>query len=863
MPPIWRLALNILAGRRGRTAFLIGATVLSTSLVMAVACALGSAHASLEYGLARFIGSADARIIHPAGGRFGAELLEEIRAWPEVEVAAGRFGASITLVRADREVDPTHGRPRRVTPNALGVVFPLEEQVRRLEIDAGSRPETADGIVIDPLTAEALRAGVGDALEILRIGEPPVPIRVTGIFRRQKLGSLQRPLVYMDRAAVGEVTGHRGELTSIYVVLADGADPEAFCAERAGAIPEALTLEPAERVRTGMDQRVRANRLALTIASVLTFLCAGFIILTGLTTGVTEREREMALLRALGARRMQLFGSQMLVGAVYGIVGALLGIPLGALLARALVAMYSEFLPAGFSILPMGVVLSATGALAAGMLGALYPAIVVSRVPPLRAIARQARPVRAGPVLACTGVALGLIAFQVALGTIGDRDAWFWMYAGLGLPALFIGWFLLGVPALFIVTYVLAPVLACVLRLPADMFRRSALATPFRHGLVCGALMVGPALLVDAYSGGVAFQKDWLERVRFADGFASRRSGIPPDQQAAIANLPCVDEVCPIGYLPARLVSGAVFGVDALGPRNVVCVGFDPERFFSMNAIEWIQGDPATAIPRIASGDGLIVAERFLVARDIGVGDRITLGVGRVVQEFEIVGVVAAGGLELATQLFGVRSQYMEVAMSCVFLDHETVGRLWDNRDAYLLQVNLNDSVSDEEATLAINEAVPGVNFQSGRWVADTVNELAGTLMRMQSTVAFAALLLASLAVGNVVAANVRSRRFEYGVLRAVGMPRGGLVRLVLGEVALLAITGALIGTCFGLHLAWMDARLMRELAGIAITPAVPPIPIAIGWITVVVVTIGVALPSTISLVRKGPGPMLAAGRNE
>jgi putative ABC transport system permease protein len=861
MQPSWRLALNALAGRRLRTVLMAGAVATATSLVVAVSCATASAQSGFESSLVRFIGASDCRIIHPGNGRFDAALLETVRGWPEVRLATGRLVGSLTLQHADGRIDPETGRPRRVSPRAVGIDFDREEPFRPIALTAGRVPRERDEILIDPLTAEALETGVGDTLEVFRAG-PPIRLHVAGIYERRKLAALQHRRIYVARGLLAELMDRVGTLTSIQIILREGEEVEPFCARHLAALPESVTLEPAEMVRTGFDQRVSMNRLALTVISVLTFLCAAFIILVGLTTGVTEREREMGLLRCLGATRRQVFGSQVLVGGYFGVMGGLLGAPLGLALTQTLAWIYPDYLPDGVKVDRFGLGLALGGAVAAGLAGALYPAVVASRVTPLRAMTAAARAARPRQVVACGLLGLALVGVQLALYALPDDEDRFWAYVWVGLPVLFVGWFLLAVPTLLAVTATLVRPLSRALRLPPDMLRGSMLATPLRHGFTAGALMVGMAVLVDTWATGVSIQDDWLARIRFPDGFAMRVTGISPDAQQRIADLPFVDEVCPIGYLPARLVGRQVFGVKGLAPANVVCIAFDPHRFFRMNAVEWAQGDPERAIARLVAGDGAIVAEAFLVAKDVGVGERITLGVGRVTREFEIVGVVSAAGLDLATQLFGIRSQYTEFAVSCVFVDWSTVVEVFDSTNAYILQVNLNDEVDEEEATQRIMEAAPGVSFFSGRWIVETIDEMADALLIVNSTVAFAALLLAALAVGHVISAGIQGRRYEFGVLRSVGAGRGTLVRVILAESALLAVTGALVGTLFGFHLAWIDVTNVRNLAGVPLEVAWPGMPMVAGWVVHVTVTVGAAVPAALGVARGRPSRMLAVGRN-
>ena len=281
-----------------------------------------------------------------------------------------------------------------------------------------------------------------------------------------------------------------------------------------------------------------------------------------------------------------------------------------------------------------------------------------------------------------------------------------------------------------------------------------------------------------------------------------------------------------------------------------------------MNSIDWVQGDPEAAIPRLEEGDAILVADRFLVARGVGLGDRITLGEGRVQKEFEIVGVVSAAGLDIATYLFGIRSAYMEVAISAVFMDFDAAADLFDNRIARLLQVNLNDEVTDREAERQVLTAAPGVIFFSARWIRDTIEEISDSVLALNSAASFLALLLACLAVGTIIIANIRNRRFEYGVLRAVGGHRGLLLRLILAEAMFIGLAGALVGAMMGIHFAALDVMFLRDLGGLPITLQVPPRPILLAGAVLLGMTLLAAAPGAIGLLRQTPSALIAAGRN-
>ncbi len=860
MLPSWRLARTSLAGKPGRLALMIGAVALACALVVAVSCAVASVQASLEQGITHFLGAADARLIHQFNGRFDSALLEKVRSWPEVNRATGRLFDSITLVRADGGVN-NKGQPLRCSPSASGVDFELEQIFRKHEFLAGGVASAPDEVALDPAAAEELQAKVGDVLEVQRCGEP-IMLRVAGIFDRPRLPAVQRPLIELQRRVLEDAAGHTGELTSIVIILNEGQDVGEFCKRHAGEFPEVLVLEPADRVRAGFDRQVKASRFGFVIASVLTFMSAAFIIVTAMTTSVTQRQRELAVTRCVGAGRGQLFASQIIGGLMIAVAGAILGVPIGIGLTGLLYLYFREMLPAGLAIHPLGIELSLIGAVAAGVIGALYPAWLASRVSPMQAMTMLSRPPRAISLVFATLIGLALIGLQLSLLLIDDTSQQFVFYAYVGLPALQAGYFVLASPVMVAAAVVLAPLLEVVLRLPRGMLKRSVLGTPFRHGFTAGALMVGIAILVSTWSNATSLMEDWLGKIRFADAFAYRSTGISREHQRAIESMPFVEQSCSVGYMPVRVIDRQIFGVRGLAPPNITVFAVNFEQFLNMNAVDWVAGDRAAALERLKAGTGLVVADRFLTTQRVQIGDRLRIGSGKVQAEFTIVAAINSAGLDVVTQLFGIRSQYLDLSISAVFMEQAVVERVFDFHDVLIVQTNLRDDVTDEQAIKQVEAAAPGVAFRSGRQIVKTVNEIAFAALTVQSTVAFAALVLASLGVGNVILANIHGRRYEYGVLRAVGGQRGLLVRLIFGEAALLAMTAAVVGTALGLHLAAMGAMNYRQLAGLPVRFNVPELPTALGWLTLLVLTLLAALPGVLSIVRPPPSALLAGGRH-
>jgi len=848
-----------LLGRRGRTALLVAAVALASSLVVAVTSGLRTAQDSLDAAVTRAMGATDARIVHRYAQPFDADLLAEVRAWPGVARAAGRLFASITVEHPASAGD--NGRPRRATVQCRGVDPAEDAHFREVEIETGRRIEAPGEVVLDPLTAKTLDAEPGDTLRIVRFGKP-IEVRVAGVYERPILGALQRPLIEIDIATLSDASRRGGMLTGIAIDLAEGTDIEAWCAANAARVQDPMMCEPAERVRTGLDKQVAASELSTLIATMIAFLSCAAIVATGLTTAVLEELREMGIARAIGATRRQLFGAQLLSGSVIGLVGGVIGLPVGFALVALLAWIYADIVKSGAAFDARGAALAVAGAVASGVLGALFPAFRASRISPLEALSIRARPPHPRALVLAVAAAAACLAVW-ALGLLPEsRDTRFWLYVFGGLPLLHVAWFLLSVPATMLVGRAAGPALERLLGLPRGLLVASVARMPWRLGFTAGALMVAVSILVSTRSNGDAIIRDLRERVRFADGFVFCTSGLSKDEQARIGALPGVAAALPVGYLPLRIAGEQVFGVEGMGPSNVVCVGFEPRPFLEMNRLDWVQGSAETAIPRLEQGDAILVAPEFLVARGLGVGSRIRLGSGANEAEFEIVGVVTAGGLDIATQTFGMRQIYMEQAVSCVFMDFAAVERHFDTRDAYIMQLRLEDGATEaDEKALgdAVAEAVPGAVFSSGRTIRGFVEEIGGKVLAVTGAVALAALALAAIGVGSVVAAGISSRTREFGVLRSIGGSTRTVAALVLGETVVMALAAMVSGSALGLQLAWMGVALYRDFAGLSLEWVFPGPSLAVGCVVVVAVALLAATPAVVRLCRKPARELLAS----
>src|SRR5437016_6182255 len=123
-----------------------------------------------------------------------------------------------------------------------------------------------------------------------------------------------------------------------------------------------------------------------------------------------------------------------------------------------------------------------------------------------------------------------------------------------------------------------------------------------------------------------------------------------------------------------------------------------------------------------------------------------------------------------------------------------------------------------------------------------------GRLLLLVSTVAFAAMAVASLGVTNTIMASIRSRRWQFGILRSIGVTRSQLMRMVLAEALLLGIVGCGLGLIAGLEMS-IDARqLSLLLLGYNPPVAVPWRIILVGTGVVLLISILASLPPALTV---------------
>lgn len=275
---------------------------------------------------------------------------------------------------------------------------------------------------------------------------------------------------------------------------------------------------------------------------------------------------------------------------------------------------------------------------------------------------------------------------------------------------------------------------------------------------------------------------------------------------------------------------------------------------------------PTSAIKRNEKGRYLIVTNEFRKLRGFDVGSPFSLDAGifgsRKV-EFTIVGVVWSPGLDVMLNTFDLPARVREQTAATVFGTLEDGRNVFFIRDAFLIAANTKLGVSREDLASAVRKAVGhgGVDVKDVRQLKHSIESTFSRVIRFASGIAWAAMVVASVGVANAIVAAVRTRQWRLGVLRAIGLTRGELGRLLVAEAIMLCLVGAALGAGFGLLLSFNANRLYASAIGFAPKLVLPWSIVWAGVVVVLLLGVLATMGPAIAAARRTPLSLLQAGR--
>jgi putative ABC transport system permease protein len=299
-------------------------------------------------------------------------------------------------------------------------------------------------------------------------------------------------------------------------------------------------------------------------------------------------------------------------------------------------------------------------------------------------------------------------------------------------------------------------------------------------------------------------------------------------------------------------------------PDATMFFGVDPDKAFKLMELDFREGTPQQAQAMLKKGRHLIVTEEFRQIKGLHVGDTLPLKTpkhGTV--DYTVAGVVWSPGMDVIVSTQDLGRQFDKRTAASVF------GTLADAKEdfgverVYLFAANLDYHVSREEVTKRVREKLGSMGMQAYdvRQVKHAVTQTFHQVLMLVSTIALAAMGVASLGVTNTIMASIRSRRWQFGILRSIGATRGQLLRLVLAESVLLGLVGCGLGLAAGALMSVNASGFSRNMIGYAPPIVVPWTIVGLGTGAVMLIAILASLWPATTVSRSEPLRLLQAGR--
>lgn len=790
------------------------AIAAAVALVVCVGISFDSLRASFRAGVSSLLGQVELHVRpaqHNTSRHLTPAMVDMLRARPDIAVVSPRLSGQVFL--------DTPGEHRLF--EAVGVEVEPEQMLRPKRLAEGTYFTGKPGeILIDRSIAEALKLSAGDALRVSTDAGTSRPATVVGVIERPRMPMFDKPILYLPIKELAADLQQEVSYTALDLKLTNpDTDFQAYAAALQEDLGPAVQVKPAMTRQSQMSRETGALNVALLALSIISGTCAALIIGTTLSVGVQERIRQFGQLRCIGASRKQLISILAADAAILMVSGITLGLLLGALLAWVITLLYPALFVT-YEIAPSSLVIAAANGAFATMLGALIPAWQIARVSPMEAVRVAATPSRARRVYRVAMIGIGLLVVQLlAWFLVPDLDIRLMIYTSVGIPMVFLGYCLLGPALLLLAERFAARLMGGVFAIRPALLRNAWSRTPWRAGAMVAALMIGVILFTSVRQRMNSLTQVFETEARLPDMFFYSIKSVPNKRIDAIkAKVPGIAEDMVFTTTPVGLRT-PILGRLGMPPMNAtIFAGIQPQKFRSMFNLNFVEGDPDQTFALLEQGGHVLVAREYKVARGVSLGDTVSLmsADGKPV-EFKVAGVVTSVVLDKAMNYFDAKTTVSTFAASSVMGNLKDAEKYFGIQGVNALAVNLKEP---QQATELINSLRPTLTAYGMEAVSSVEMKsfYTATLERVgngASLIAAAAMLIASLGVANMVIASIRARRFEFGVLRAIGAGRSQLLRLVLAEVTLISLTAALLGTLGGLHYAFMGKQLDRDIIGL------------------------------------------------
>lgn len=721
------------------------------------------------------------------------EVLEQIRGTVGVEAAAGEIQTSATVLRPDGTTANLRSQGRS---------WIVDDELNPLDLVEGVAPSGADEVVLDRKLADEADASIGDTVEL----ETPIgriEAAVVGISRFGDQDALDDggTISFSEDAAV-EILNAGVPGYSAVLVRTSG-DPMTVAAELQQQLPASVVLS--SKAQFIEDQTAFAAGVIDVLRPVLQgfaylsmFVCA-FVIFNTFSVVVTQRFRELALIRAVGGTPAQVRRSLVLEGFVIGLVASALGIVGGILLTLGVQAVLDRFdlgLPSGSLKVTAGTVLVCmlVGTVVT-VLSVIVPAFRAGRTKPVEAMRSTAVDTSGTSTARAVigAIFLGLALLLLALNQFVDAQ---WYFLAPGGLLLFVSLFVAGPLLARGFALVVTPLLSA-LGLTGRLASDNAVRNPKRTATTANALVIGLFLVTLVTVSGEAMKAyvvGELNQLSSSDFIIGAERALDPD---------LVDDV--------RSTEG-VTGVAAVRSAQTSTTGATMPVFLATTDLAEL-GDVAGmtlkegSLEAVIEGDGVAVPE----LADFG-------GAGGAVLTASLGDQIVVQDLDGNQRTLTVEAILEEAGFDSLFFEYlvgpETFTELVGEQPLSFAFVRVEPGTADAvgQRLERLLQGYTGVEVLPGNFVGQAVGSVFDFLIGAVNALLGMSVVVALVGIVNTMTLSIFERRRELGMVRALGMTRQQVGRMIRLEAVLIGLLGTLIGMGAGILLSWVVVSSIEEI---------------------------------------------------